>query len=253
MRRRIKSILLILIISISFAPAAQAQFGGIVFDPRNYVQNLYTASHSLIQIRQQVQELQNQARMLVGQAKDLTSLDYNAQADLAQILRQMSALNAQAQNVSYQVERTKRLMQAQYPKDYAKLSKQQVLSTAETQWDNARTAFEDSIVLQSHIISNMKADTHTLDQLLSKSQSATGNLSVNQAGNQLLALLITQIMHMQQMDAVQDRALALDHARRLAIEKESRQQHKRFVGRKTAYHKQTHLKAADLKTGRGRP
>ena len=79
MRRRIKSFILVFLMLVSFAQAAQAQFGGIVFDPKNFVQNLYTASRSLIQIRQQVSQLQNEARMLVGQAKDLAKLDFHIQ------------------------------------------------------------------------------------------------------------------------------------------------------------------------------
>ncbi|MCF6303724.1 MAG: P-type conjugative transfer protein TrbJ, partial [Devosiaceae bacterium] len=69
MRRRIKSFLLVFLMLVSFAQAEQAQFGGTVFDPKNFVQNLYTASRTLIQIRQQVSQLRNEARMLIGQAK----------------------------------------------------------------------------------------------------------------------------------------------------------------------------------------
>ncbi len=238
MRRRIKSLVIVVIIALSVAQAAQAQFGGIVFDPRNYVQNLYTASRSLTQIRQQVQSLQNQARMLVGQAKDLTRLEYSARSELLRILHEIDALTNQAKNVSYQVERSRALMKTQYPKDYVKMSQDEILVTAETQWENSRSAFEDAVILQSKMMSSVKVDTQTLDRLMTESQSATGNLSAAQAGNQLLALLIKQIMQMQQMDAVQYRAQSLEQARRLAIEKESRQKHKRFVGKPKAYHKQ---------------
>ena len=103
--------------------------------------------------------------------------------------------------------------------------------------ENSHVAFEESIVMQSKMISSVKVDARTLDRLVTESQSSTGNLSVVQAGNQLLALLIKQIMQMQQMDAVQYRAESLERARQIAIEKESRQKHKRFVGNKKAYGK----------------
>jgi len=237
MRRRIKSTLLVFLMLLSFAQAAQAQFGGIVFDPKNFVQNLYTASRSLIQIRQQVSQLQNEARMLVGQAKDLAKLDFNAQADLLRILQEIATLTEQAENVSYEVGRSRQLMKEHYPQEYADMSDAEMLANAETQWENSRVAFEESIVMQSKMISSIKTDARTLDRLVTESQSSTGNLSVAQAGNQLLALLIKQIMQMQQMDAVQYRAQALEHSRQLAIEKESRQKHKRFVGSKKAYRK----------------
>jgi len=237
MRRRIKSIMLIVIMMLSFAQAAQAQFGGIVFDPKNFVQNLYTASRSLIQIRQQVSQLQNEARMLIGQAKNLAKLDYNAQYELLRILEEIAALTEEAENVSYEVGRTKQLMQEHYPQEYADMSDEEIFENAEIQWENSRVAFEESIVMQSKIISSVKVDARTLDRLVTESQSSTGNLSVVQAGNQLLALLIKQIMQMQQMDAVQYRAESLERARQIAIEKESRQKHKRFVGNKKAYGK----------------
>jgi len=237
MRRRIKSILLIVIMLSSFAQVAQAQFGGIVFDPKNFVQNLYTASRSLIQIRQQVSQLQNEARMLIGQAKNLAKLDYNAQYELLRILEEIAALTEQAENVSYEVGRSRQLMREHYPQEYADMSDEELVQNAEIQWENSRIAFEESIVMQSKMISSVKVDARTLDRLVTESQSSTGNLSVVQAGNQLLALLIKQIMQMQQMDAVQYRAESLERARQIAIEKESRQKHKRFVGNKKAYGK----------------
>ena len=237
MRRRIKSIILAFLMLVSFAQAAQAQFGGIVFDPKNFVQNLYTASHSLIQIRQQVNQLRNEARMLIGQAKDLAKMDYNAQYELLSILQEIATLTEEAENVSYKVERSRDLMREQYPQEYADMSDDEIFENAEIQWENSRVAFEEAIVMQSKMISSVKVDARTLDKLVTESQSSTGNLSVAQAGNQLLALLIKQIMQMQQMDAVQYRAQALENSRRLAIEKESRQKHKRFVGTRNAYGK----------------
>ncbi len=237
MRRRIKSMIFVLLMTLSFAQAAQAQFGGIVFDPKNFVQNLYTASRSLIQIRQQVSQLQNEARMLIAQAKNLAKLDYNAQYELLRILEEIAALTEEAENVSFEVGRSRQLMREHYPQEYADMSDEELVQNAEVQWENSRVAFEEAIVMQSKIVGSVKVDSRTLDRLVGESQSSTGNLSVVQAGNQLLALLIKQIMQMQQMDAVQYRAESLERARQIAIEKESRQKHKRFVGNKKAYGK----------------
>jgi len=178
MRRRIKSILFIVIMLLSFAQVAQAQFGGIVFDPKNFVQNLYTASRSLIQIRQQVSQLQNEARMLIGQAKNLAKLDYNAQYELLRILQEIAALTEQAENVSYEVGRSRDLMREHYPQEYADMSNEELVQNAEVQWENSRVAFEEAIVMQSKMISSVQTDARTLDRLVTESQSSTGNLSV---------------------------------------------------------------------------
>lgn len=71
-----------------FAPtAAQAFFGGfgrIVYDPRNHAQNLMTAARTLEQINNQILSLQNEAQMLINQARDLTSLPHSSLAEIQQ-------------------------------------------------------------------------------------------------------------------------------------------------------------------------
>jgi multidrug resistance efflux pump len=46
----------------------------LVFDPSNYSQNLLTAARSLQQIQNQITSRQNQAQMLINQAKQLEQL-----------------------------------------------------------------------------------------------------------------------------------------------------------------------------------
>ena len=75
----------------------------------------------------------------------------------------------------------------------------------------------------------------TLTDLVDESQAATGNLSVAQAGNQLVALSVEQQMQMQQLMAAQYRMVALEESRRAAIEEQARIRHKRFVGDGFAY------------------
>src|SRR5690606_14428621 len=48
------------VIGITVASPAYAQFGGIVYDPTNYAQNVLTAARSLQQINNQIQQIQNQ-------------------------------------------------------------------------------------------------------------------------------------------------------------------------------------------------
>jgi len=56
----------------------------IVFDPSNYAQNVLTAARSLEQITNQITSLQNQAQMLINQARNLASLPYSALQQLQQ-------------------------------------------------------------------------------------------------------------------------------------------------------------------------
>ena len=55
---------------------ARAQF--TVFDPSNYTQNLLTAARTLQQVNNQIRSLQNEATMLLNQAKNLERIGDHA-------------------------------------------------------------------------------------------------------------------------------------------------------------------------------
>ncbi|HCX11599.1 MAG TPA: P-type conjugative transfer protein TrbJ, partial [Hyphomonas sp.] len=79
MRRRMIAILLGSVSSlVGLAPPANALLGvgDVVIDPTNLVQNIVTATNTLEQINNQVQQLQHEAQMLVNQSEDLKRLDY---------------------------------------------------------------------------------------------------------------------------------------------------------------------------------
>ena len=63
---------------------AQFGFGRIVYDPSNYAQNVLTAARTLEQINNQITSLQNEAQMLINQARNLASLPYSSLQQLQQ-------------------------------------------------------------------------------------------------------------------------------------------------------------------------
>ena len=50
----------------------------VVFDPNNYAQNVLTAARALQQINNQIVSLQNQAQMLINQARNLATLPFSS-------------------------------------------------------------------------------------------------------------------------------------------------------------------------------
>lgn len=245
MRSRIKkttrSLAAALVIGVAVSPvivpseANAFVFGGIVFDPKNYAQNLLTAARTLQTINNQVRQLQNEADMLINDAKNLVQTGYNPQAEINRLLGQIDGLLATAKAISYTVTETDRIFRANYPQDYSTWSKTQIATAAEFQWVNSRNAFHDALLVQSQIVEAVKIDTATLDQLLSETASASGALSAAQTGNQIMALGAKQSMQMQELMAVQYRADALDRARNLQIEREGKVALARFVGGASAY------------------
>lgn len=221
---------MIAVMGLSHAPVASAQFGGIVYDPANFKQNFYTAVRSHTQIIRQAAQLRNEAQMLINQAKHLSKLDVNAAAELNRILNEIAYLNAQAENVAYEVNRTRQLVKTHYPESYEGMSDDELLKRADEQWQMSRRAYNASMVMQSKMVESLEQDRLLMSQLVNKSHAAKGGLEATQSTNQLIALLIKQSMQAQQMQITQSRADSVEAARRLAIEEESRVRLKRFMG-----------------------
>lgn len=76
-------------IGTTAATPAHAQFGGIVYDPTNYAQNVLTAARSLQQINNQIQQIQQQATSLINEARNLASLPLSTVDVLQQQVRQI--------------------------------------------------------------------------------------------------------------------------------------------------------------------
>lgn len=234
-RRRIVTIFVAAILGTAHAPLSHAQFGGIVYDPTNYRQNFLTAIHNHGQLVRQAAQLRNEAQMLINQAKHLSKLDVNAAHELSRILSEIAYLNAQAENVAYEVARTRELVKDHYPDSYESYSEDDFLNRAEAQWLMSQHAYKDAMIMQSKMVETLEDDRDLLGQLMDKSHTSIGELQSSQSTNQLLGLLIKQSMQAQQMQITQARAVSIDAARRIAIEEESRIRFERFVGTDSAY------------------
>ena len=242
MGRRMKSIAAALMLGAVITPVAVLApasafpgFGGIVFDPKNYAQNLLTAARTLQTINNQIRQLQNEAAMLVNDAKNLARLGYDPANEINRLLNEISSLMDAAKAISYTVSETDKIFRAQYPEDYAAWTQTQMADAAEAQWKNARNAHHDALLMQSKIAETVKADSLTLNRILAETANAEGNLAVAQAGNQLMALNAKQVMQMQELMAAHYRADSLQRARDLQIEREARVKLARFVGATSAY------------------
>ena len=86
----------------------------IVFDPNNYAQNVLTAARALQQINNQITSLQNEAQMLIDQARNLASLPYSSLQQLQQSMQQTQQLLGQAQRIAYDVQQIDRAFSATY-------------------------------------------------------------------------------------------------------------------------------------------
>jgi P-type conjugative transfer protein TrbJ len=239
MKRKLATILLATALATTAAAPAEAQFGfgsSIVFDPTNYSQNVLTAARELQQVTNQIQQLQNEAMMLQNMATNLSSLNFNSLSSMISALTQISNLMNQASGIAFNVSATNAAFNQTYPQTYPTTTSASTLTAnAQQRWQDAMSAFQQTLQVQAQVAQNVQADTTTLSNLVSASQGAAGNLQVNQAGNQLLALSTKQQLQVQNLMAAQYRAEALDRARSAQDEAAGQAEFSTFLGNASAY------------------
>jgi P-type conjugative transfer protein TrbJ len=217
-------------------PSTPAHAQLTVFDPGNYSQNILTAARTLTQINNQIQSLQNEATMLINQAKNLSRIDFPQLQAITQNLQQIDRLMGQAQAIKFQVSGLDQKFSQLFPSDFGQAlrANQQVIG-ARTRLDASMDAYRHTMTVQAQVVENVSADAQTLADIVSRSQGAEGSLQAQQATNQLLALTAKQQFQIQTLMAAQYRADATEAARRVQAEQEARTATKKFLGTGQAY------------------
>lgn len=208
----------------------------IVFDPSNFAQNVLQAARALQQIDNQIQSLQNEAQMLQNMALNLRSLDMSSLQQMVSGLNEISGLMDQAQGIAFNVDATGSAFAKYYPEQYgAAVTNDALLADAHQRWQDAMSAYRQTLLMQAQIARNVAADGPTLAGLVTASQGAVGSLQAQQATNQLLALSVKQQLQIQSLMAAEDRARSLDAARKAQAEEQARASFDRFMGTGMAY------------------
>jgi P-type conjugative transfer protein TrbJ len=214
--------------SFTIPGPARAQFGGIVYDPSNYAQNVMTAARSLEQINNQIQQLQNQAASLINEARNLASLPLSTIQTLQSQVDQTRQLLSEAQRIAYDVTDVRQTFAARYKGTALSSAQGQMVANANARWEDSVSAFEDAMKVQAGIVGNLGATRSSVTALIGASQSAAGALQAAQAGNQLLALQTQQLADLTAAIAAQGRAQSIEAARSAATEAEGRERFRRF-------------------------
>ncbi len=215
---------------------AHAQFGGVVFDPKNYAQNILTAARTLTQINNQIQALQNQASMLTNMAKHLQRLDFSSLSQITRSMQRIDTLMGQAEGIAFDLQSTDAALASQFPAEFDRaLSTSDIITQARGRLQESMKAYRQTMRVQAQVAENVQDDAGLLSELVSQSQSATGSLQVSQATNQLLALSTKQQLQIQQMMAAQYRADSLERARQQQAMEAARERTKRFIGSPDIY------------------
>ncbi len=201
----------------------------IVYDPTNYVQNVLSAARALEQINNQIISLQNEATMLINQARNLASLPYSSLQRLQQSVQRTQQLLGQAQRIAYDVQQIDQAFTSTYGNASMSASDQQLVSQARERWQNTVGGLQDAMRVQAGVVGNIDTNRAEMSALIGQSQGATGALQALQAGNQLLALQAQQLADLTAVVAANGRAQALTEAERAAAAEQGREQRRRFL------------------------
>lgn len=223
-------------LALLLAAPADAQFGGIVYDPSNYAQNVLTAARSLSQINNQITQIQNQAQSLINQARNLTSLPTNVLAPIQRDIDRMRQLVSHAQQIAYNVQDVDRVFNQRYPAgSLSGTSSADLVANAQTRWHDALASYQDTLRTSATVAGNLDDTRSQVGTLVGASQGATGALQAAQAGNQLIALETRQLADLTAMLAAQARSASIAAARAAADEAQGREQARRFSRAGTGY------------------
>jgi P-type conjugative transfer protein TrbJ len=216
-----------LAVSPMLATPAAAQW--IVYDPTNYAQNVLQAARALQQINNQITSLQNQAQMLINQARNLASLPFSALQQIQQNVQRTQQLLNQAQNIAFNVQQIDQAFQSQYGTVSMSASDQQLVADARTRWKNTVGGLQDAMRVQAGVVGNIDSNRTQMSALVGQSQGATGALQATQAGNQILALQSQQLSDLIALLAANGRSSALTEAERATAAEQGREQRRRFL------------------------
>ena len=240
-RRRLRAALIAGVACIALLrPVEPVRADLLVFDPTNYAQNVLTAARELQQVNNEIQSLENEATMLINQAKNLASLPYSALAQLQAAIQRTQQLLAQAQRIAYDVTTIDQAFTQTYPQSYSlSTSSQQLITDAQTRWQNALAGFQDAMRVQAGVVQNLDNTRTQVNALVSSSQSATGALQAAQSGNQLVALQTQQLADLTAVMAAITRAQSLDGARVVESQQQAHVQITQFLSYGSGYQPQT--------------
>jgi P-type conjugative transfer protein TrbJ len=228
----------LMILAVALAVAATTPYraaGLIVFDPENYSQNLLTAARSLEAIQNQIKSLENDAQMLINQAKNLAAMPQSFVAPLTSDIAAIRRLMAQAEGVAFDVRQTMQQFADLYPRLTPQVAAGNGQRDAEARWNNSYAALKQTLLTQSKVIESIEGDSKALEGLMGASTQATGTLQALQAGNELLALQVKQNLQTQTLLAAQARSEALRSAEERAGSVAAKERFTKFIGSSKAY------------------
>ena len=231
----LKQNILIAILGISLSLPAlltqtvpKANAGAVVYDPTNYVQNYISALQSVRQtvleaqtVAQQIMQLRNEVQMIVNQGRMLANLPTSLQAEIMNSFRSLETVLANSRGIVQDYNG----LQTQFDdlfrtSDYTGWTgadyKNSVSRLSQETLDAANNAME-----AQGLIADLAADSVALDGLMTASKTAQGQLSALQAANEISGLMTQNLMRLETIVASSAKAQATEIAAKAKIKQDN--------------------------------
>src|SRR5690606_36211494 len=106
----------------------------------------------------QVTSLQNEAQMLINQARNLASLPNSSLQQLQQNVSRTQQLLGQAQNIAFEVGQIDQAFQQQYGNVSISTTDAQLVADARSRWENTVGGLQDAMKVQAGVVGNIDSN-----------------------------------------------------------------------------------------------
>jgi len=203
----------------------KAHAGAVVYDPTNYIQNFISALQSVRQtvleaqtVAQQIMQLRNEVQMIVNQGRMLANLPTSLQAEIMNSFRSLETVMANSRGIFQDYNG----LQTQFDKtdDYTGWTgadyKNSVARLGQETLDAANNAME-----AQGLIADLEADSVALDSLMTASKTAQGQLSALQAANEISGLMTQNLMRLETIVASSAKAQTTELAAKAKLKQDN--------------------------------
>lgn len=176
-----------------FTPTTKAFASGIpVFDGANMAQNILTAIRTL-------QSNINEAKMILNQVKDLTKLPTTIRDEFSDDLHELFTQVGQIQGMMQDLTTLQTEFENLYPdfiNSISPLTNERFSESMAKALEESRKSMLGAAKTGAQVLENIRSSQTQLDRLINASHGAVGNLQTQQAGNEITAVVASNLINL---------------------------------------------------------
>lgn len=202
-------------LALALSPSEQAH-AITVFDPANYAQNILQASRALEQTHNQIQQIEQTARMLAQNPLQLSP-------EIARDISQARQLFSQAQGIAFDLAKVDQDFRQLYPQQWSDMNLGDLVSQSNQWLAQDRQSLQNAMQAEARAAEALGQSQAQIDRALQSSSGAEGQTGAIQASNQLLGVNASELLQIHALLIAQGRALETERMERIAREERAQE------------------------------